>query len=259
MAREHFLCSASGIKDGERRTFTVYKLRGQTFKIYNDRGNSHVSHSSLHVTDRDIESEIITVYNVYNVKLEGSINAGVKSSTWPDTCEACLNCNCQRARRNYGGQGYCQRCYYLACRLETANRWCFGEPKSLGQFIPDPNAAYLSRLSVAEFSEYKENYLSWMRKQLDELKIASDHRLGNLTPSGLAAKFNDVLKIMDRNAKLSIDETLLGRFFDNKQMAIIFSLLDDMIDASVRNSDRCGFTAGFEAVTRLKLAQQKRL
>src|SRR5947208_9698758 len=105
MAREHFLCSAFGTDlTGNQRKFTVYKLRGRGFKICNDRGHCHNSHGSLTATERIIKSEIITVYNVHDVILEGSILQGVLASTWPLSCQHCANCGCAPTRRRYGGR-----------------------------------------------------------------------------------------------------------------------------------------------------------
>jgi hypothetical protein len=126
----------------------------------------------------------------------------------------------------------------------------------LGRFIPDPYADYLSRLSATEFTEYKKGYISWMEERLEALKEASNHRQGNLKPADLAHKFCDILKLLNRKAPSFIDKDILERSFDGRQMAVIFSLLDDMIDASVHNSDQGGFTAAFEAVNQLHIAQQ---
>jgi hypothetical protein len=111
-------------------------------------------------------------------------------------------------------------------------------------------------LSATEFTEYKKGYISWMEERLEALKEASNHRQGNLKPADLAHKFCDILKLLNRKAPSFIDKDILERSFDGRQMAVIFSLLDDMIDASVHNSDQGGFTAAFEAVNQLHIAQQ---
>ena len=90
MAREHLLCSASGTDmRANVRSFTIYKLSGQTFAIHNDRGHKHISHASRRVTDRDIKSEICVVYDVTNINLEGNIQEALLASTWPASCKKC--------------------------------------------------------------------------------------------------------------------------------------------------------------------------
>src|SRR5258708_40110287 len=103
MARERFLCLATGIdRHGQRRTFKVYKSRGQHFVIYNDRGHSTPSHGSCRVTADDIRGEIITVYDVGDVRLEGSVEEGVRAATWPQKYEQCANCGCPPTFRFHG-------------------------------------------------------------------------------------------------------------------------------------------------------------
>jgi hypothetical protein len=87
MTHKHLLCFASGTDTcGNLRSFSIYKLRGETFQIHNDRGHIHSSHASRRVTQRDIKAEIRVVYEVTGIRLEGNVKEGVLASTWPASC-----------------------------------------------------------------------------------------------------------------------------------------------------------------------------
>jgi len=127
----------------------------------------------------------------------------------------------------------------------------------LGKFIPDTYADYLMGLSEERFDRFKRAYAEWVRRQLGGLEEAERCRVGNLEALDLEYKFGDVLRRLNRKASQPRNASFLARHFNKQEMAIIYSLLDDMMDASVRNSDQEGFHAGFEAVHRYNFAQQR--
>src|SRR5260370_41387106 len=124
MARKQLLCLASGTGTrGNLRAFSVYKLRGETFEIHNDRGHEHISHSSRRVVDRDIKDEIGVVYDVSDIRLEGNVQEGLLASTWPASCDRCRNCKSAPTRRAYGGRGYCVLSYSLMDATARLKAW----------------------------------------------------------------------------------------------------------------------------------------
>ena len=111
-------------------------------------------------------------------------------------------------------------------------------------------------LSSEQFDQFKQAYISWMSRRLGELRVAEEMRAGKLEPLDLEDKFGDALRLLNRRAVQPRNASFLAQRFDKKQMGIIFSLLDDMIDASVGNSDQAGFGAGSQAVNQYNLTQR---
>ncbi len=112
-------------------------------------------------------------------------------------------------------------------------------------------------LPDAEFALFKNAYLSWLIRQIGLLKVIEERRSGRLEALDLEYKFGDVLKLLDHKASWLPIATYLAHQFDKQQMAVIYSLLDDLIDASVLNFDRGGFGAGFDAVTEFHSGQRQ--
>jgi hypothetical protein len=188
MPREHFLCSATATDNaGFERKFEVYKLRAETFKIYNDRGHSHVSHSSMKVNDQDIKREIITVYDVSEVILTGSVRHGVLSSTWPLSCSSCSNCMCEPPRRRYGGRfadrGYCTACLGVIKRQEAAKNWNRERPDTCHHVYLD-ESMIRNHYSAEEFEIYRHEFVRQAELRLKQLREIEGKRQGRIPVDG---------------------------------------------------------------------------
>ncbi|MGA7673439.1 MAG: hypothetical protein WCA78_00155 [Rhizomicrobium sp.] len=116
-----------------------------------------------------------------------------------------------------------------------------------------PHADYLMRLPREEFDIFKRAYLSWLEGALGTLRIREEHRRGPVTGLDLEGQLGAVVKLLNRKADAPRIASYLARYFSGDQMAVIYTLLDDLIDAGVRNSDVGGYKAGFDAVYKLQL------
>jgi hypothetical protein len=128
----------------------------------------------------------------------------------------------------------------------------------LGRFVP---ALYVNdlapaRVSAAEFAEYKQAYIAWMEQHLEALRKANMCCQGNLNATDVAQKFGEVCSRLTNKIVPLADIYLFEGTFDNEQMAVIFSLLDRMVEASARSSDRGAFEAGSSAAAQFRRAQQ---
>lgn len=156
MTHKHLLCFASGTDTcGNLRSFSIYKLRGETFQIHNDRGHIHSSHASRRVTQRDIKAEIRVVYEVTGIRLEGNVKEGVLASTWPASCNRCQNCGCEPTRRAYGRRGYCGLCRSMIEAIAALKAWDRAKP---GTFDRVPKSAQSDSVR-SSFSE--EEFEMW--------------------------------------------------------------------------------------------------
>jgi hypothetical protein len=234
MRREHFLCSATATdRAGLERTFTVYKLRGATFKIYNDRGHSHISHPSREVNEQDIKREIRTVYQVSDVLLTGSVRQGVLSSTWPLSCSSCFNCGCEPTRRRYGGRfadrGYCTACLGVIERREAAKNWNRERPDTWHYVYLD--ASMIQNGYSAEYFEiYRHEYISQAELRLAQLRETEGKRQGLISVNG--ADIEDLrvtlLKFIRRKAQLPWDSLYIENHFNAEQRQRLYILLADL-------------------------------
>ncbi len=170
--------------------------------------------------------------------------------TWPKDVDECKNCGSSAERRSHGGRGYCFRCYYFIRRREVAEKWIYKDIQSLGRFISDPYATNLMRYSEEDFSEFKQTYVAWLKRQIRILKGREESRNGQLEALDLEYKFGEVLKLLNRKARWPQNASFLAHYFNKQQMAVIYSQLDNLIEMSVKNSDDEGFFAGFDAVHR---------
>ena len=173
-------------------------------------------------------------------------------SSWPGDSEGCKSCGCSTSRRRHGGRGCCHRCYYFLRKREDAERWAFGDRQSLGKLISTAHADYVMYLStnhtIKTFLVFKEAYISWINRKIERLKTTEECRNSEIDALVLERKFGEVLKLLNYKAEQESYASFLALHFDPRQMAIIFSLLDDIVELSVQNSDRAGFQFGADAV-----------
>jgi hypothetical protein len=232
MAREHLLCSASGIDTrGNVRSFTVYKLSGQTFAIYNDRGHKHISHPSRRVTERDIKSEICVVYDVSDINLEGNIQEALLASTWPASCKKCQNCGCGPTRRAYGRQGYCGLCHNMVGAITAFKAWDRAKPAT---FHGVPKSAQSDSIanyfSDAEFEIWRADHIRQAEKRLTWLRSREQKRQGEIAIDGadLEQKFTRLLHAVRGKASLSLKARGLIEIFGKEQRHALYMLLDEI-------------------------------
>jgi hypothetical protein len=236
MPREDFLCSATATDlNGVERKFTVYKITGQTFKIYNDRGHNHVSHVSRKVNGEDIKREIITVYDVSDVILTGSIRQGVLSSTWPLRCRRCFNCECEPTRRRYGGrfggQGYCAACFGVIARRDAAKTWDRDRPETWHHVYLDQSTIENS-YSAEEFEIYRNEFIRQAELRLAHLREAEGKRRGKIPVDGadIERLRATLLEGIRRKAKLSPDRQYIEDHFNTEQRQRLYVLLADLVE-----------------------------
>lgn len=173
-------------------------------------------------------------------------------SDWPKGTENCQSCEASADRLRHGGRGLCHRCYYLVRRLEAAEKWAFNRRASFGTFLPSAYADYFMNLSEPEFDAYKAAYVRRIRHALARLKTREERRRGNVDALTLEYKFADILKLLKRKASAPRNASYLANHFGAEQRTVLYALLDDMIDATVKNSDAECFRAGFDAVHELQ-------
>ena len=169
-------------------------------------------------------------------------------SFWPLNRDECSGCHCSANRRRYGARGYCYRCYYFVQRLEAATGWIFEKPKALGKFVPEAWVSYISELSKERFELFKSAYISTIKRELGRLRITERKRAGEISSLDLEYKFGEVLKLLSRNSLQPRNASFLAAMFNREQLSTIYSLLDDMMDASIRNSDHRAIKAGCDAI-----------
>jgi hypothetical protein len=232
MAREHLLCFASGTDTrGNLRSFRVYKLRGQTFAIHNDRGHKHISHASRRVTERDIKAEISVVYDVANIIVEGDIHEAVLASTWPASCNKCQNCGCGPTRRAYGRQGYCGLCHNMVQATTALRAWDRAKPAT---FHGVPKSAQSDSIanyfSEADFEIWRADHIRQAEKRLACLRSREQKRQSEITveEADLEKKFAHLLRAARLKAKLSSKAIGLIGIFDKEQRHALYMLLDEI-------------------------------
>jgi hypothetical protein len=227
MAREHFLCSAIGSRGGGiQRRFTVFKVRGRGFKIYNDNGHSHVA-GSLPATERDIINEIITVYDVSDVVVEGVVQQGVLASTWPLNCQCCTNCGCQPIRRRYGGrflgQGFCVSCLGVVERKEAATKWNRDDSNTWSYIYLD-RSTIVNSYSAEQFEVYRNEFIRQADVRLSNLREIESKRQGliQVGRADIEELRLAILKGLRRNASLSSNDASLKEDFSAEQWRILY-------------------------------------
>ncbi|MGD0026120.1 MAG: hypothetical protein ABSC37_16130 [Xanthobacteraceae bacterium] len=232
MAREHLLCLASGTDTrGNLRSFTVYKVRGLTFVIHNDRGHKHVSHPSRRVTERDIKAEIGVVYHVANIRLEGNFQEAVLASTWPASCNQCLSCGCGPTRRAYGRQSYCGLCYSMVEAIAALTAWDRAKSASFHHVPKSAQSdSVTSYFSEQEFEIWRADHIRQAKRRLEWLRSREQKRRGEIAVDGadLEQKFATLLHAVRRKAKLSSKAKCLIGIFDEEQRHALYTLLDEI-------------------------------
>jgi hypothetical protein len=236
MPREHFLCSATATDNvGLERKFEVYKLRGETFKIYNDRGHSHISHGSRKVNEEDIKREINTVYDVVNVTLTGSVRRSVLSSTWPLSCPRCFNCGCEPSRRRYGGsfadQGYCAACLVAVERREAAKHWNREQPDTWRHVYLD-KTMIKNHYSAEDFEVYRNAFINEAELRLAQLRKVEGKRRGQIPVDGVDIEDlrDTLLKFIRRKSVLSRDNQKIENTFNPEERLCLYVLLTELTE-----------------------------
>jgi|GEM_PF-1455564 len=232
MAREQLLCSASGTDThGNVRSFTVYKLSGQTFAIHNDRGHKHISHASRRVTERDIKAEISVVYAVANISLEGNIQEAALASTWAASCKKCQNCGCGPTRRAYGRQGYCGLCHNMVGAITALKAWDRAKPATFHRVPKSAQSGSIANyFSDAEFEIWRADHIRQAEKRLAWLRSREQKRQGKIAIDGgdLEQKFTRLLHAVRGKANLSSKARGLVGIFGKEQRHALYMLLDEI-------------------------------
>lgn len=232
MAREHLLCFASGTDTrGSLRSFAVYKLRGETFVIHNDRGHKHVSHSSRRVMERDIKAEIGVVYDVANIRLEGNVQEGVVASTWPASCNQCRNCGCGPTRRAYGRRAYCGLCYSMIEAISALRAWDRANPRTFDRVPKSAQSNSVgSYFSEKEFEMWRAEHIRQAEARLEWLRSREEKRRGEVAvdEADLEQKFTRLLHAVRRKAMLSSKVKCLIEIFNDEQRRALYTLLDEI-------------------------------
>ena len=232
MTHKHLLCFASGTDTcGNLRSFSIYKVRGETFQIHNDRGHIHISHASRRVTERDIKAEIRVVYEVTDIRLEGNVKEGVLASTWPASCNRCQNCGCEPTRRAYGRRDYCGLCRSMIEAIAALKAWDRAKP---GTFDRVPKSAQSDSVrnsfSEEEFEIWRADHIRQAEARLERLRSSEEKRRGEVVVDGadLEQKLTRLLHAIRRKAKLTSRAKCLIEIFNEEQRRALFTLLDEI-------------------------------
>jgi hypothetical protein len=232
MARKHLLCLASGTDTrGNLRKFSVYKLRGETFEIHNDRGHKHISHPSRRVAERDIKREIGVVYDVSDIRLEGNVEERVLASTWPASCDRCRNCKCGPTRRAYGSHGYCRLCYRMIKAIAALKAWDRAKPETFDRVPKSAQSdSVRSDFSEEEFEMWRADHIRQAEARSECLRFREEKRRGEVAVDGidLEQKFSRLLHAVRLKAKLSSMAHFLIETFNEEQRRALYMLLDEI-------------------------------
>jgi hypothetical protein len=209
----------------------IYKLRGESFAIQNDRGHKHISHGSRRVSEQDIKSEIAVVYDVGNIQIEGNVEEQARASTWPAQYTRCRNCGCDPTRRAYGGRGYCGPCYRMIQAIAALKDWDRSNPRTFNR-VPK-SAQYIgSHFSEEEFEIWRANHIWQAETRLGSLRSREAKRRGDVPVDtlDLEQKFARVVYAVRGKSELSSGARMTIKSLDERQRRALYTLLDEIED-----------------------------
>ena len=174
-------------------------------------------------------------------------------SIWPVSVLACESCGCPPDRRSYGSRGYCRRCLYYVERREAAKGWRFEEPSTYAKFtVTDA----LSRLEQEKFEAFRRGYLRGLQQELGYLVERERCRSGKLENLDLEYKFGELRKLAKSRTPQPRNASFLSTCFSVEEMAVIYTLLDEITEEATKCSDRMAIRYGYDAVHQLNLSKQ---
>src|SRR5260370_34366205 len=105
---------------------------------------------------------------------------------WPKGRKVCNNCGCDPSRRDYGGRGYCCRCYRLILRLERVKGWGRNHPDVSGN-LPFTYGVTDKEIEIFrdECIRQLEGRLAWLHGREDRYRgdvegIDIEYQLGRI-------------------------------------------------------------------------------
>jgi len=180
----------------------------------------------------------MTVYDVSNVILGGSVRQGVLSSTWPLSCCRCFNCECEPTRRRYGGpfgdHRYCSACFGVIKRKDKATKSDRNRPETWLQLDLSKSMANSYSYWPGRFEIYRNRYIELADLRLAHLREIERKRQGR-TPVDSAdidrvrGKIFEYIRPKVRKAILpSNDKLYLDQYSDSEHRRQFYILLTDL-------------------------------
>lgn len=141
---------------------------------------------------------------------------------WPKRHKACKNCGCDPSirDRDYGGRGYCCRCYRLILRLEKVKGWDREHPEIRAYGFTD-----------AEFEIWQDECADQLKGRLAWLHGREDRYRGDVEGIDIEYQLGRILHLIRPEADYPRDATVIDHSFNKKQLGLIYRLLDVIEEA----------------------------
>jgi hypothetical protein len=136
---------------------------------------------------------------------------------WPKGHKLCKNCGCDSERRDYGGNGYCYRCYRLTRRLEKVKGWDPAYREALKRAYGFTDEEY--KIWQDECIDQLEGRLAWLRGREKRYR-------GDVEGIDIEYQLGRILHLIRPEADYPRDATIIDHSFSEKQLVLIYHLLD---------------------------------
>ena len=136
---------------------------------------------------------------------------------WPKRVERCANCGCDSERRNYGGRGYCCRCYRLIRRIEEIKGWdqAYLENLKRSHGFNDDEA----KIWQDECVDQLEGHLAWLQGREERYQ-------GNVNGIQIEYQLGRIQHFIRRNVDYPRLATVIDNSFNREQLGLLYRLLD---------------------------------
>jgi hypothetical protein len=155
-----------------------------------------------------------------------------KIKYWPKRHKLCRNCGCDSDRRDYGGNGYCCRCYRLTRRLEAVRHWVKSRSETL-KYIPLSGNGKLitDRLTDEEFEIFKDECASQLEGHLRRLQVREHRFRGNVDGLDVEQQLGRILRLIVPKASYPRNDDSIDASFTKDQLGKVYRLLDVIEEA----------------------------
>jgi hypothetical protein len=139
---------------------------------------------------------------------------------WPRNREACANCGCDSSRRDYGGSGYCRRCYRLIQRIKEIKSQQYREAVQRTE-----------RLTDEEVEIWQNECIRQLEGHLAGLRYREDKYRGNVEGMDIERQLGRILHLIRPRERYPTYASIIDRHFDKEQLGLIYRLLDVIEEA----------------------------
>jgi hypothetical protein len=152
---------------------------------------------------------------------------------WPKSVERCANCGCDSERRDYGGRGYCCRCYRLIRRIDKIKGW---------------SQEYLENLKRShgfndeEAKIWQDECISQLAGHLRWLHGREERYQGNVEGIEIEEQLRRIQHLIRPNVDYPRLATVIDHNFNQEQLGLLYHLLDRIEESIPWEGPRRGAT-----------------